>query len=221
MATETLTPVAFSRGLLTRLLTSIADSGPWGPLLAELTFLALVLLVTAVLWWVAGGPVMKAFARRVNAPVESLRPLRTGARWFIVFGAAGSLVGHFTELDLFTIVAGTFALIATGFVALWSTLSNILCTILILVTRPFRVGDEVSFPPDTLEGQVIDLSFFFTTLKAKDGRFINVPNTTFFQRIVVRRETSVVARDLGEQLAQPHAAVLEPAPPPSAEPHRG
>lgn len=217
MATETMTPVAFSRGLLTRLLTSIADSGPWGPLLAELTFLAIVLVVTALLWWMAGGPVMKALARRVKAPVESLRPLRTGARWFVVFGAAGSLIGHFTALDLFTIVAGAVALIATGFVALWSTLSNILCTILILVTRPFRIGDEVSFPPDALEGQVIDLSFFFTTLKAKDGRFINVPNTTFFQRIVVRRETNAVTRDLGEQLAQPHAAVLEPQPPNASE----
>ncbi|MBL8923734.1 MAG: mechanosensitive ion channel [Myxococcaceae bacterium] len=218
MSTETMTPVAFSRGLLTRLLTSIADSGPWGPLLAELTFLALVLLVTALLWWMAGGPVMKALARRVQAPVESLRPLRTGARWFVVFGAAGSLVGHFTALDLFTIVAGAIALIATGFVALWSTLSNILCTILILVTRPFRIGDEVSFPPDPLEGRVIDLSFFFTTLEAKDGRFINVPNTTFFQRIVVRRETKAVTPDLGEQLAQPRAAVLEPAVAPGEAP---
>lgn len=205
----TLAPVALSRGLLHRLLNSIAESGPWGPLLAELTFLGVVFAITLLFWWMASGPVMKAFAKRVGAPVESLRPLRTGAQVLILVVAAGSLISHFTELDLFTVIAGTFALIATGFVALWSTLSNILCTILILVTRPFRIGDEVSFPPDALEGQVIDLSFFFTTLRTKDGRFINVPNTTFFQRIVVRRETGASARDLGDQLAQPYAADLE------------
>jgi small-conductance mechanosensitive channel len=206
--TETQTPLNVPRGMVNRLFDALAASGPWGPALSELVFLAFVVALTALAWWVAGGPVMRALARWIGAPQESLRPIRTGVRVLLVLVALGAVVSHFTALDLFTIIAGTFALVATGFVALWSTLSNILCTVLILVTRPFRVGDEISFPPDSLEGQVIDLSFFFTTLKTHDGRFINVPNTTFFQRIMVRRETNV-GRDLGEQLAQPYAADLE------------
>lgn len=213
MATETLSPVTLPRGMVSRLLTSIAGSGPWGPLLADLTYIALVLLVAAIFWWAASGPVMRALAKRVGAPLESLRPLRTGARFLVSLGALSALVSHFTELDLFTVLAGAFALIATGFVALWSSLSNILCTVLILVTRPFRIGDEISFPPDPIEGQVIDLSFFFTTLKMKDGRLVNVPNTTFFQRMMVRREATA-GGDLGEQLAQPKAA----EPPPVSSP---
>ncbi len=207
--TETFTPVALPRGIVHRLLTSIAESGPWGPLLAELVFVAIVLVVTGLFWFVVTGPVLKALAKRVGAPPESLRPLRTGAQVILIVVALGSLISHFTEVDLFTVLAGTAALIATGFIALWSTLSNILCTILILVTRPFRIGDEISFPPDALEGQVIDLSFFFTTLRTRDGRYISIPNTTFFQRIMVRRETTTATRDLGEQLAQPYAADLE------------
>ncbi len=209
MATpETFTPVALPRGLITRLLTSIAESGPWGPLLSELVYVALVLAVAFLVWLAVTGVVLKGLAKRLGAPPESLRPLRTGAQVVLVVAVLGSFVSHFTDVDLFTVLAGTAALIATGFIALWSTLSNILCTILILVTRPFRIGDELTFPPDPLEGQVIDLSFFFTTLKTRDGRFITVPNTTFFQRIVVRRETSTAAPDLGEQLAQPQAADL-------------
>ncbi len=209
MATESLAPVAISRGLLHRLLGSIAESGPWGPLLAELTFVAIVLVITAFFWWLIGRLMVRALAKSVGAPPESLRPVRTGARSLIALVALGSLVNHFTELDLFTIIAGTFALVATAFVALWSTLSNILCTILILITRPFRIGDEIAFPPDELEGRVIDLSFFFTTLETRDGRFMNVPNTTFFQRIMVRRETKG-GKELGEQLAAP-----KPAEPPA------
>lgn len=210
MATENLAPVAISRGLLHRLLQSISESGPWGPVLAELTFVVVVLLVTAFFWWLVGRLMVRALARSIGATPESLQPVRTGARSLITLAALGSLIGHFTELDLFTIVAGTFALIATGFVALWSTLSNILCTILILVTRPFRIGDEIAFPPDSFEGEVIDLSFFFTTLKMRDGRFVNVPNTTFFQRIMVRREAHG-GKELGEQLAAP-----KPSEPPRA-----
>ncbi|MDX2013276.1 MAG: mechanosensitive ion channel [Myxococcaceae bacterium] len=206
--TESTPSFPMPRGLLNRLLERITESGPWGPVLAALTFVALVLLGAAILWWFAGGPVMKALAARVGAPAESLRPLRTGLRLLVSLGAVSTLVGHFTDVDLFTVLAGAATLVAVGFVALWSTLANITCTVLILITRPFRIGDEVAFPPDPIEGQVVDLSFFFTTLKTKDGRFINVPNTTFFQRIVIRRETNV-ALDLGEQLAKPEAAKLE------------
>jgi small-conductance mechanosensitive channel len=206
--TELTPPLTVPRGLVNRLLERIADSGPWGPLVAALVFVALVLVVASLLWWFAGGPVMRVLASRVGAPAESLRPLRTGLRLLVTLGAASSLVSHFTDVDLFTVLAGAMTLVAVGFVALWSTLANITCTILILVTRPFRIGDEVAFPPDDIEGQVVDLSFFFTTLKTKDGRFVNVPNTLFFQRIVIRRETNV-SLDLGEQLARPEAAKLE------------
>lgn len=213
--TEALTPAAQPSASLAHLLERIAASGPWGPWLAELTFLGVVLVLTAIGWALAGGPLMRAVARWVGAPRESLRPIRTGVRLLLSLVATASLVSHFTAFDLFTVIAGTFALIATGFVALWSTLSNILCTVLILVTRPFRVGDDISFPPDALEGRVINLSFFFTTLKTADGRYVNVPNTTFFQRIMVRRATDA-GRDLGEQLAQPDLDDVEEPPTGSA-----
>lgn len=209
MSTETL-PVVSPRGLLGRLLESIAASGPWGPVLAELAYFGLVVVTAAIFWWFASGLLMRWLAKRVGASVETLHPLRTGVRVLVSAGAIGTLVGHFTDIDLFTLIAGAFALIATGFVALWSSLSNILCTFLILVTRPFRVGDEISFPPDPIEGEVIDLSFFFTTLKTRDGRFVNVPNTMFFQRIVVRREAQG-GRELGDQLAQPRVDAPPPA----------
>ncbi len=212
MATTTLpSTLPTARGLVSQLLERITESGPWGPLLAALTYVALVLVLAGLSWWFAGGWVMRTLASRVGAPAESLRPLRTGIRLLVTLGAASALVSHFTDIDVLTVLAGAMTLVAVGFVALWSTLANITCTILILITRPFRIGDEVSFPPDAIEGQVVDLSFFFTTLKTKDGRFINVPNTLFFQRIVIRRETNV-SLDLGEQLAKPEAAKLETPP---------
>ncbi|MBL9037117.1 MAG: mechanosensitive ion channel, partial [Archangium sp.] len=170
--------------------------------------------VAALMWWLSGIAAIRVLARRLGAPVESLKPLGTGLHVAVVLSAVGTLVSHFAAVDLATLLAGAFTLTAIGFVALWSTLSNILCTVLILMTRPFRIGDELTFPPDDIEGRVVDLSFFFTTLRTNDGRFINVPNTMFFQRILVRRESSV-AVELGEQLARKEVVDLEAPPPPS------
>lgn len=201
-----------TEGLLHHWLESIQTSGRWGPLLATLAVLTMVLVVSTILWWLASGPVMRRVAQLLAAPVESLKPLRAGARALVVFGALSTLLSYFTQVDLLTLLAGGLALIATGFVALWSTLSNILCTIVILVTRPFRIGDILTFPPDGISGQVVDLSFFFTTLRTADGGSITVPNTMFFQRIVVRNETGT-SMELGEQLGSHTPAPMTKAAP--------
>jgi len=38
------------------------------------------------------------------------------------------------------------AMIAIGFVAVWSMLSNVSATVLILLMRPFNIGDEIESP---------------------------------------------------------------------------
>ena len=44
---------------------------------------------------------------------------------------------------LWTALAGFVAVAAVAFFAAWSVLSNIFCALLILTTRPFRLGDKV------------------------------------------------------------------------------
>jgi hypothetical protein len=70
---ETFTPVALPRGIVHRLLTSIAESGPWGPLLAELVYVAIVLVVTGLFWFLVSG----RCSRRSRSAWE-LRPSRCG-----------------------------------------------------------------------------------------------------------------------------------------------
>jgi small-conductance mechanosensitive channel len=74
------------------------------------------------------------------------------------------------------------AMVAIGFVAVWSVLSNSLCSILLMVTRPFNVGDTVEIPDVNLRGKVIDFNLIFTTLREEDGSLIQVPNNTFLQK---------------------------------------
>ncbi|MBN2344279.1 MAG: mechanosensitive ion channel [Deltaproteobacteria bacterium] len=78
------------------------------------------------------------------------------------------------------------ATIAIGFVAGWSILSNVFSTLLVLIYRPFRIGDIVDIPADSVKGHVIDINFMYTTMKTPEDAFVQVPNNTFFMKPVIR-----------------------------------
>jgi small-conductance mechanosensitive channel len=88
------------------------------------------------------------------------------------------------------------AMVAGGFVALSSVLSNLLCTALLLIFAPFRIGDEIEIIEATggqqgLRGRVVNLNILYTTIErqARDragGGVVYVPNTLFFQKTIRR-----------------------------------
>ena len=106
-------------------------------------------------------------------------------------------------------VTGVFALLAIGFVAVWSVLSNTLCSLILMIIRPYRVGDTLSLPPDNLCGKVVNFNLIFTTLETEDGYLLQVPNNIFFQRPVVRK-VGKWKIGLADQLYEPKNATGEP-----------
>lgn len=88
--------------------------------------------------------------------------------------------------------------VAVGFVAVWSVLSNLLCSILIVTFEPFAVGDDVEIIEPVggtgLRGRVVTLSLLFTTLaettdEGLTGALVQVPNNIFFQKTIRKRPT--------------------------------
>ena len=115
------------------------------------------------------------------------------------------------QVDALVAVIGTIlGLVAIGFVAMWSVLSNLLCAFVLVMFKPFSVGDELELAEDDrVKGKVSDLSLIFTTLDSGEREKIIVPNNVFFQRIFKRREGAVTS-SLEHQLnAEPRAT---PAP---------
>jgi small-conductance mechanosensitive channel len=93
-------------------------------------------------------------------------------------------------------------MVAIGFVAVWSILSNVLATLVILIWRPFNVGEKVEILPEGIEGQVIDINFVYTILKSDDGKKTAIPNNLFAQKFIRRSSLRTVPkRTLAEQLA--------------------
>ncbi|MCB1999788.1 MAG: mechanosensitive ion channel [Burkholderiaceae bacterium] len=140
--------------------------------LYEIMGVAVVLLVALL--------VSQALKRLVNvlrdlkhvSPMIATR-LHAVRRWVI------TLLTVLVVLEALGIFKGAWALLSTmlaalalGFVAAWSVLSNATAAMLILIFRPFRVGDEVELIEVTngypLGGRVRDMNLLYTTLEVAE-----------------------------------------------------
>lgn len=132
---------------------------------------------------------MESLARLVHLPAFAFKPIRIVLRYLIL--AAGLLlmlgIWGFPVNAVMAVLGTMLGLVAIGFVALWSVLSNFLCTFVLIMFRPFAVGDTLEIPADNVKGRVSDLSLVFTTLEVQPGETVIVPNNTFFQKIFKRR----------------------------------
>ncbi len=88
--------------------------------------------------------------------------------------------------NVWAALLGVLAAVAIGFVAGWSILSNVFSTLLILIYRPFLIGDSIEVPVDSVKGEVVDINFMYTTLKGEEGVVLQVPNNTFFLKPIQR-----------------------------------
>ncbi len=141
--------------------------------------LLLVLVVIFVGWILAG-----VFARTVRISLEKAKLEATltlfftqAARWFVlVMTGLGVLSLFGVETTSLAAVIGAGSL-AIG-LAWQGALSNFAAGVMLLVFRPYRIGDTVNVN-GTL-GKVKELELFTTTLDTVDNRRFIVPNASIF-----------------------------------------
>lgn len=136
-------------------------------------------------------------------PESTTRLFQRWARGLIVVISGLTLIaiaGWRVE-SLWTFVTTLLAMIAIGFVAVWSILSNLLATLVILIWKPFNVGEEIELLPEGLSGQVVDINFMYTILESDGGARTAVPNSLFAQKFIKRKGMRRgPVRSLAEQL---------------------
>ena len=181
---------------------------------------ALVIIIGAILLNLAVGRALLLIARRSRFTEQEIGPVRRTIKWIITITATVFVLGTFglNVGGMWGVLSTVLAMVAIGFVAVWSVLSNILCTIIIMIFRPFAVGDEIEFAGEPVKGRVTDLNFIYTTLDAGDGSVMQVPNNQFFQKIIRRRHGTAVVSATAHLRTQ-HNTHLE-NPPPASPPNR-
>ena len=143
---------------------------------------------------------VRRILRRIGARYQLPSPLINGASrliTFVITTAALLLILDRLGVSasvLWTAFTGFAAVAAVAFFAAWSVLSNIFCALLIFITRPFRLLDEIELVENGekagFRGRVIAINLIYTTLQehseTRDGPVLQIPNSLFFQRITRR-----------------------------------
>ncbi len=185
-------------------------------------FLA-ILLVTYIVARMVAAIVNWLLERKVQLSQLAERLLRsTITNLIMLIGCAIALTA--LEVDITPILA---AIGATGLVvglALQGTLSNFASGLMILINRPFDVGDVVSAGGVT--GTVNQMNLVSTTFRTFDNQTIHVPNNEIWNNVITNvtaNETRRVDMEFGigydddfeqaekiiQSVVQAHALVLE------------
>lgn len=161
-------------------------------------------IVSAVVLIVIGAWVLRklvrwlltSLGRRKLLPAQLIEAARRAASYLIILVAILLVLKSLgvSAKVLWSGVTGFLAVAAVAFFAAWSVLSNIFCALLLLATRPFRVGDYIevleSGDKPGLRGTVTAIHLIYTTLTENEPgpatSVLQVPNSLFFQRVVRR-----------------------------------
>ncbi len=179
------------------------------PRLAAALPVAVIVVLGCILLNLLIGRSLTVLTQRTSLTEVDVIPVRKITRWVIAmvtFVLLLSVFG-FHLSGLWAMLSTVFAMIAIGFVAVWSILSNISATALILLMRPFNIGDEIELQSEKIKGRVVDLNFFFTTLQIDENSSHQVPNNLFFQKVITRI-SHTGGPSLGQQLKNDQPAVL-------------
>jgi small-conductance mechanosensitive channel len=150
---------------------------------------ALGVIVGAIIINFAIGRLMKLFAVKARFTDREVAPFRRVVQ-LAVFATSIVLILEIFGINLggiWAVLSTMLAIVGVGFVASWSMLSNSFCTFMILMFRPFAIGDEIEFAGEPVHGKVVDLNFLYTTLRCDDGSDMQIPNNFFFQKVLKRR----------------------------------
>jgi len=158
----------------------------WLPVIKSVASSLVLVLVVLLFYLILTRGIRHAERKKkINTALASLA--RILLRWTAVVFALLFVLGQLGILEnVWAALVAVLAMVAVGFVAVWSVLSNTLCTFFILVYKPFQIGDLVEIPADSLKGKVVDLNLLLTTLREEDGALVHLPNNTFFQKATRR-----------------------------------
>ncbi len=167
------------------------------PLLEKVFFAALIILVAMPVkdfTQLALRYLEDAIARKTESKIDDIVfDLLNKFAGVIVFAVAALLALDVLGINVVPFVAGAgVAGIAVGFAAK-DTLSNLIAGVLLIMDRPFEVGDRIevwSAPKNSATwGDVIDIGLRATKIKTTDNIVIIIPNNEIMTRDIVNYTT--------------------------------
>lgn len=138
----------------------------------KLVFAVIVLIIgLRLIKWLKGWLKSTAKLNKLDSGVRSfLCSFSTIALYVVLFITVAMILGIPTTSFIAALASG-FAAIG---LAMQGALSNFAGGLMILIFRPFKVGDYISAPD--AEGTVTDITVVYTILRTTDNKVVTVPN---------------------------------------------
>ena len=154
------------------------------------------ILILLIGWWLS-----KRLARwtrtaldRVHHFDETLKPLISSLVRYAVFVAAiiAVLERFGVETTSLITLLGAAGL-AIG-LALQGTLSNVASGVMLLVLRPFKIGDWITISTVNQSGSVREIGLFTTILISADQSYVSLPNSAVFSSPIINASREPLSR---------------------------
>ena len=140
---------------------------------------------------------------------EFLSSIVKYALWIVVLVTVLSQFGVQTT----SILAALSGMALAIGLALQGTLSNVASGVMILIQKPFKVGEAIN--AGSISGTVMEIGLFTTELKQFDGLFVMVPNSELWNQAIVnlhrhpiRRFELIVGIGYDDSMAQAKTELL-------------
>ncbi|TVR46028.1 MAG: mechanosensitive ion channel family protein [Planctomycetota bacterium] len=169
------------------------------------------IVVGVLVWLVIKNLIHRLFERTNMVPVFAAFVQR-GLRWIMVLIISLAVMQQIgVELGmLWGLLSAGLAMVAIGFVAVWSILSNSTAAFILLMARPFRIGDTIEVTEATgggsLRGLLTDVSLVYTTIEEQgpDGltHQVRIPNNVLLQKTIRVIPATNGGIDLGAHLSE-------------------
>jgi small conductance mechanosensitive channel len=125
---------------------------------------------------------------------ETLKPLFASVvRYTILFATVIAVLERFgvQTTSIITLLGATG--LAIG-LALQGTLSNVAAGVMLLILRPFRIGDWVTVTSAVQSGSVREIGLFTTILISADQALVSIPNSAIFNNVIVNSSREPLLR---------------------------
>ncbi|WP_164749760.1 mechanosensitive ion channel domain-containing protein [Nitratireductor alexandrii] len=179
-----------------------------GALAVEYSFSVLGAVILLIAGFIVAGVVERSAYRGlggVRGFDETLKKfLSKTARYGVLVITVVAVLAQFGVQTASILAALGAAGLAIG-LALQGTLQNIAAGIMLLVLRPFRVGEYVD--AGSVSGSIVEIGLFATELKTVDGLFVLAPNSelwnspvTNYTRNALRRADVTIGIGYGDDI---------------------
>ena len=160
-----------------------------GALLPKLAVALLIFLISLYLAKLVSGLLLRVLERRkVNSGAERL--ISETVRWSIIVYGSVMALQQFADVTAF--LAGLGILGFTVGFALQDVMKNFAAGVLLLLQKPFRIGDNISVA--SFDGTVTAIDLRSTEIRTFDGRIVIVPNADVLNHAIINFTRSVHRR---------------------------